>query len=183
MLAVIPLHANEMPKKGLNLTLLNEEVKKMRTTYLAQHLDELFRDLNRFAVGFEPTFRMLDQVATQQPGYPPYDLEKVGDNQYRLSMAVAGFTAQDIDITVQDGILTIEGQVAKNDDRLYLHKGIAGRNWKRSFYLNAFVTVTSSNLDNGILTIDFVQEIPESMKPKKIAIGTNPVSGVIDVQN
>lgn len=146
----------------------------MRNTLITQTLDDIFRDFNRFAVGFEPTLRMLDQVRTQAPGYPPYDLESTGENQYRLSMAVAGFGPDDIDITVHDGILTIEGKAEKEDTKTYLHKGIAGRSFRRNFYLNAFVNVTGSNLDNGILTIDFVQEIPESMKPKKIAIGSRP---------
>jgi len=154
----------------------------MRNTLITQQLDDIFRDLNRFAVGFEPTFRMLDQVRAQQPGYPPYDLESVGENEYRLSMAVAGFSADNIEITVHDGILTIEGNADKGDGRNFLHKGIAARSFRRSFYLNAFVNVTTSNLDNGILTIDFVQEIPESMKPKKIAIGSTSNTNVIDAQ-
>lgn len=134
--------------------------------------DEIFRDLRRFAVGFEPTFRMLDQVRTTATnGYPPYDLEQISEDHYRLYMAVAGFSADDIDITLQDGVLTIEGKAAKDDGKIYLHKGIAGRTFKRVFYVNAHVRVTESDLENGILTIDFKQEIPESMKPRKIQIG------------
>jgi molecular chaperone IbpA len=138
------------------------------------YLDELFRDLNKFAVGFEPTFRMLDQVRnTSTNGYPPYNLESVGDDQYRLSIAVAGFTADDLEIVLHNGVLTIEGKAAKEDEKIYLHKGIAGRSFRRSFYLNSWVRVTGSNLADGILTIEFVREIPESMKPRKISIGSN----------
>ncbi len=142
-------------------------------TTINNHLDEIFRDLNRFAVGFEPTFRMLDRVRnTASPGYPPYDLESIGDDKYRLSMAVAGFSADDIDITLQDGVLTIDGKVKQEENRNYLHKGIAGRSFRRTFYLNAWIKVTGSNLSDGILTIDFEQEISESMKPRKISIST-----------
>jgi molecular chaperone IbpA len=141
----------------------------------------MFRDLNRFAVGFEPTLRMLDQArTTQNGGYPPYDLESTGDNTYCLSMAVAGFTSSELDITLQDGVLTIEGKVKQDDTRTYLHKGIAGRSFRRTFYLNTWVNVTGSNLANGILTVNFVQEIPESMKPRKIVIETTAPTNVLD---
>ena len=146
----------------------------MRNLTLTSAFDDFFRDFNRFAVGFEPTWRMLDQVrTTQNTGYPPYDLESTGENTYRLSMAVAGFTADDLDITLQDGVLTIEGRVKQDDSRTFLHKGIAGRSFRRTFYLNAWVQVTGSNLNDGILTVDFVQEVPESLKPRKISIGTS----------
>ena len=142
-------------------------------TNINDHLDDMMRDLNRFAVGFEPTFRILDQMrSAPQPGYPPYDLESIGEDRYRLSMAVAGFSTEDLDITLHDGVLTINGKVKVEEKRHYLHKGIAGRNFRRSFYLNPMIRVTGSNLEDGILTIDFVQEIPESMKPRKIEIGT-----------
>jgi len=153
----------------------------MRSITLTSQLDEMFRDLNRFAVGFEPTLRMLDQArTTQNGGYPPYDLESTGDNTYCLSMAVAGFTSSELDITLQDGVLTIEGKVKQDDTRTYLHKGIAGRSFRRTFYLNTWVNVTGSNLANGILTVNFVQEIPESMKPRKIVIETTAPTNVLD---
>jgi molecular chaperone IbpA len=139
----------------------------------------MFRDLNRFAVGFEPTLRMLDQArATQNTGYPPYDLESIGDNTYKLSMAVAGFTADDLDITLQDGVLTIEGKANQEETRTFLHKGIAGRSFRRTFYLNTWVQVTGSNLADGILTVDFLHEIPESLKPRKIAINTHNAADI-----
>lgn len=143
-------------------------------TTLDNTVAEMLRDFNRFAVGFEPTFRMLDQVRnTATTGYPPYDLESIDEDRYRLSMAVAGFSAEDLDITLHDGVLTIEGKVNQEDARKYLHKGIAGRSFRRTFYLNSMIKVTGSNLANGILTIDFDQEIPENMKPRKIAIGNH----------
>ena len=96
-------------------------------------------------------------------------------------MAVAGFTADELEITLHDGVLTIEGKPAsKEDGKNYLHKGIAGRSFRRIFYLNAWVKVTGSDLANGILTVDFEQEIPESMKPRKISIGTPMTNKVIE---
>ena len=149
-------------------------------TTINNHLDDIFRDLNRFAVGFEPTIRMLDQVRnTSSGGYPPYDLEQIDEASYRLSMAVAGFTTDDIDITLYDGVLSIEGKVKQEESKNYLHRGIAGRRFRRTFYLAAWIKVTGSNLSDGILTIDFYQEIPEAMTPRKIAIGSTPAATVI----
>lgn len=150
-------------------------------TTLNEYVEDMFRDINRVAVGFEPTFRMLDQVrSSASTSYPPYDLEKIEDNHYRLSMAVAGFTPEDLDITLQDGVLTIEGKTVKDENRNYLYKGIAGRNFRRTFYLNAYVQVKSSNLANGILTLDFVHELPEAMKPRKISIGSSQATTMIE---
>ena len=148
--------------------------------------DEIMRDLNRFAVGFEPTFKIIDNIrnASSSSGFPPYDLEQVSDNHYRLSMAVAGYGPDDLDITQSDGLLTVEGKVNKDENKTYLYKGIAGRSFKRSFYLNQWVRVTGSTLENGILVIDFVQEVPEALKPRKISITssvTQSPQNVIDV--
>jgi molecular chaperone IbpA len=145
--------------------------------------DEIMRDLNRFAVGFEPTFKIIDNIrnTSLSSGFPPYDLEQVTDNHYRLSMAVAGYGPEDLDITQSDGLLTVEGKVTKDESKTYLYKGIAGRSFKRSFYLNQWVRVTESSLENGILIIDFVQEVPEALKPRKISISTTTSQKVIDV--
>lgn len=154
------------------------------TLTLNSYLDDVLRDLNRFAVGYEPTFRMLDTIrqgATSQ-GFPPYDLEKISDTHFRLSMAVAGYSADDLEITEHDGVLTVTGKVRNDEDRTYLHKGIAGRSFKRSFYLDQYVYVKGSDLQNGVLTIDFVKEVPEAMKPRKIAIGSQ-VPPAIDSQD
>lgn len=154
------------------------------TLTLNSYLDDVLRDLNRFAVGYEPTFRMLDTIrqgATSQ-GFPPYDLEKISDTHFRLSMAVAGYSADDLEITEHDGVLTVTGKVRNDEDRTYLHKGIAGRSFKRSFYLDQYVYVKGSDLQNGVLTIDFVKEVPEAMKPRKIAIGSQ-VPPAIDSQH
>jgi len=143
--------------------------------------EDLVRDLNRFAVGFEPTFRTLNALRQNSNNtFPPYDLEKTGEHQYRLSMAVAGYSSEDLDIVEHDGVLTVEGRVTKEEGRTYLHKGIAGRNFKRVFYLDQYVRVSNSTLDNGILTIDFVHEVPDALKPKRITINSSqpPAIGV-----
>jgi molecular chaperone IbpA len=154
----------------------------MRTATLSldKYLDELMRDLNRFAVGYEPTFRVLDHIRhNSNQGFPPYDLEKISDTEFRLSMAVAGYSAEDLDITEHDGVLTVTGRVQTDDARTFLHKGIAGRNFTRIFYLDQYVYVTDSDLNNGVLTINFRKEIPEALKPRKIAIGNALASPAI----
>lgn len=150
-------------------------------TTLNSYIDDMFRDMNRFTVGFEPTLRMINNVRdTSQTNYPPYDLEQTDENKYRLTMAVAGFTENNINITLHQGILTIEGRTEKDTNKTYLHKGIAGRNFKREFYLNTYIEVKNTSLENGILTIDFEYQLPESMKPRKIAIGSTSTSTLLE---
>ncbi len=142
------------------------------TLTLNNYLDDLLRDLNRFAVGYEPTLRVLDNLRhNTNQGFPPYDLERVSDTEYRLSMAVAGYSADNLEIVEHDGVLNITGKVQEDQARTYLHKGIAGRSFKRSFYLDQYVRVQESHLANGVLTISFVKEVPEALKPRKIEIG------------
>jgi molecular chaperone IbpA len=156
------------------------------TTTIDTAFLDLFRDLNRFSVGFEPTFRMLDQVRNSSTaGYPPYDLEKLesekdGVINYRLSMAVAGFAPEDISVVVQDGQLVIEGKSEKESAKTYLHKGIAGRSFRRTFYLANWVDVVESSLENGVLTVDLRYEMPESMKPKKIPVLAKTSATLLD---
>lgn len=143
------------------------------TLTLNSYLDDMLRELNRFAVGYEPTLRTLDTLRhNSNQGFPPYDLEKISDSEYRLSMAVAGYTHDNLEIVEHDGVLTITGKVTGDADRTYLHKGIAGRSFKRSFYLDQYVYVRGSSLENGVLTIDFEKQVPEALKPRKIKIGT-----------
>jgi molecular chaperone IbpA len=137
--------------------------------------EDLIRDFNRIAVGFEPTLRTLNSLRqSSATTFPPYDLEKISEHEYRLSMAVAGYSADDISIVEHDGVLTVEGKVSNDSNKVYLHKGIAGRSFKRVFYLDQYVRVQHSTLDNGILVIDFVQDVPEALKPKKITINSTP---------
>lgn len=134
--------------------------------------NEAMRDFNRLAIGFEPTIRRLlvNQNKSNTGGYPPFNLEQIDDNHYRITLAVAGFAMEELDVVVADNQLTISG-VQKNDQsRNYLHKGIAERDFTRNFVLADHVNVISARLDNGLLVIDLVQEIPDVLKPKKIAI-------------
>lgn len=142
----------------------------MRTLNLAQYMADMLSDLNKFSVGLEPSFKTLDYVRqSSTTGFPPYDLEKTSDNEYRLTMAVAGYQPEDIDITQQGEVLTIEGR-AQSGAGTYLHKGIAQRAFRRNFWLDTWVRVSGTSLQNGILTVNFVQEVPEAHKPRKIPV-------------
>jgi len=147
-------------------------------------LDELInqhlRGVNHSLIGFEPTLRRLasGESIANAAGYPPYNLEKVEDNHYRITVAVAGFSMEELDITIADNKLTISGSNAPHGDgdaRVFVHKGIAERSFERSFLLADHVNVTGANLENGLLTVDLLQEIPEEMKPRKIAINDGKV--------
>jgi len=154
----------------------------MNTLTLSKHFDDMFRDLAKFSVGFEPTFRVLDQVRnTPNPNYPPYNLEQLTDTSLRLSIALAGFKQEEIDITVQGKTLTVSGTQKTDNSRNFLFKGIAERSFTRTFYLDPTIHISGANFENGILTIDFEQIIPESQKPKKIQIGPKPATTIDSV--
>lgn len=134
--------------------------------------------LFRNSVGFDRMARLLDGVATDQaPTYPPYNIEKVDEEAYRITMAVAGFAETDLDVEVKENQLTVTGRVEKQDatgdDRQYLHRGIAARAFERRFNLADHIKVAGADLVNGLLHIDLVREVPEAMKPKTIAINRN----------
>ncbi|MFC6635394.1 Hsp20 family protein [Microbulbifer taiwanensis] len=133
-----------------------------------------FTPLYRSAIGFDRMASLLDAMTTseqKQPAYPPYDIELTGDDSYRISMAVAGFEQSELDIQVEQNRLTVSGKKPEDDQRRnYLHRGIAARNFERRFQLADHVKVTDAKLANGLLHIELVREIPEAMKPRKIAI-------------
>lgn len=132
-----------------------------------------FSPLFRSTVGFDRMQRMLEAAsrADEANGYPPYNIEKMEENAYRITMAVAGFSEADIDIEVKDGVLVVTGKQAEDQaERTFLHRGIAGRAFRRSFQLADHVKVQGAGLENGLLHIDLAREIPEAMKPRKIAI-------------
>jgi molecular chaperone IbpA len=128
----------------------------------------------RFGVGFDRLFNELDRLMTvSNPGnggYPPFNLEKPSDNHYRITMAVAGFTEQEIDVTHQENTLVVTGEKTAEDTTNYLHRGIATRSFKREFVLGEHVEVKSASLKDGMLVIDLEQIIPEEHKPKKIPL-------------
>lgn len=134
--------------------------------------------LFRNSVGFDRMARMLDGMAADQaPAYPPYNIEKLSDDSYRISMAVAGFSDADLTVEVKENQLTIAGKVEKaetdDENRQYLHRGIAERAFERRFNLADHIKVGSANLANGLLHVDLVREVPETMKPRTIAINGN----------
>ena len=139
-------------------------------TIFDQHLNRFGRSL----IGFEPTIRRLSTAeALDNGGYPPYNLERMSDQEYRITLAVAGFTFGELDITLADNKLTVTGNTSdrKNvSSSDWIHKGIAERNFTRTFVLADHVVVTNAALENGLLTIDLTREIPEALKPRKITI-------------
>lgn len=130
--------------------------------------------LFRSTVGFDHLARVLDNVSGEQaPGYPPYNIEKTDEDSYRITMAVAGFGENDIDIKTQENKLVIAGRVEKSEDdesRAFLHRGIAERAFERTFSLADHVKVATAVLENGLLHVELVREVPEAMKPRTIAI-------------
>lgn len=154
----------------------------MRNTMSTYDLNPLFRS----SVGFDSLSRLLDSAMKMDesaPSYPPYNIEKRGDDQYRITMAVAGFAPEDLTITSQENTLLVQGkQQAKGDDKAtYLHRGIAARAFERRFQLADHVRVTEANLAHGLLHVDLVREVPEAKKPRVIAInGAESASTVID---
>jgi len=132
-----------------------------------------FSPLFRTAVGFDHLAAMLDEASrTETNGYPPYNIELTGEDSYRVTMAVAGFAESDLDLEMKQGVLRITGRKADDSkERKFLHRGIANRAFERRFQLADYVRVEGAHLQDGLLHIDLVREIPEAMKPRKIAIG------------
>jgi molecular chaperone IbpA len=134
-----------------------------------------YSPLFRSTVGFDRVFELLDAVSNERAaganGYPPYNIEKSGENGYRITLAVAGFTDKDIEIVQQENALRIAGRIADQGDASYLHRGIAARAFERRFELADHVRVTSASLENGLLHVDLVREVPEAKKPRVIPVG------------
>ena len=140
----------------------------MRTSYD-------FAPLFSSSIGFEHLFNLLENAARVQQinNWPPYNIEKTGEESYRITMAVAGFNPDEIDVTAQPNLLVVSGQKhAQDNGTEVLYRGIAGRSFERRFELADYVEVAGAALQNGLLTVDLVRQVPEAMKPKKIAIGT-----------
>lgn len=130
--------------------------------------------LFRSSVGFDRLLDLLNQAERVEPSaaWPPYNIEKVADDQYRITMAVAGFTADEIELTQQDTTLLVAGQKAGQEgEKHYLHRGIAARTFRQTFNLAEHVKVVGASLDNGLLTVELKREVPEALKPRRIAIG------------
>jgi molecular chaperone IbpA len=139
----------------------------------------------RSTIGFDRLFDMLESSArqAQTENYPPFNLERLAEDRYRITVAVAGFKADEIDITAQQNLLVLAGRKNDEDESRqanFLHLGTANRSFERRFELADFVRVDSANLSDGLLVIELVREVPEAMKPKKIAVGTGEASTPIE---
>ncbi len=141
-----------------------------------------FTPYRRSMVGFDRLFDMLENQGRAASGdnYPPFNIEKRGDDAYRITLAVAGFKPADIDITAQQNLLVVQGRKSPDAAGDFLHVGIANRGFERRFELADYVRVESADLQDGLLVIDLVREVPEAMKPKKIAIGGQQPLSVIE---
>ena len=142
-----------------------------------------FSPLFRSTIGFDRLTRLMDAATQVDTGsaYPPYNIEATGENAYRLTMAVAGFGSDDLEITAKEGALVVTGKSRKEDEgKQYLHRGIARRAFERRFQLADHIRVAGASLDNGLLHVDLVREVPEALKPRKIEIATGAQPQVLE---
>ena len=131
--------------------------------------------LFRASVGFDNLTRVLDAATRQDSvqAYPPSNIAKASDDDYRITFAVAGFSQDDIDVVVENSTLTVKGKVAQdNDSTAYLHRGIAGRSFERRFQLADHIQVTNGVMENGLLHVDLKRDVPEALKPRVVSIST-----------
>ncbi|HUM07359.1 MAG TPA: Hsp20 family protein [Acidocella sp.] len=131
-----------------------------------------FAPLFRTAIGFDRLARLVDTLPQDAAGYPPYNIEKTGEDTYRVTLAVAGFSADDIELTVKDNALLVSGKVTEERKGEFLHHGIAARAFSRRFVLADHMVVEGAELSNGLLHVALRREVPESAKPRRIAINT-----------
>lgn len=141
-----------------------------------------FTPYRRTMVGFDRLFDLLENQGRMNAGdnYPPFNIERRGEDAYRITLAVAGFKPADIEITAQQNLLVIQGK--KGDDAAagqFLHIGIANRSFERRFELADYVRVEDANIEDGMLTVDLIREVPDAMKPKKIPVGTQKTLSVV----
>jgi molecular chaperone IbpA len=141
-----------------------------------------FSPLYRSVVGFDRLADMLDAANSDTSGgYPPYNIERTGENAYRIEIAVAGFKAQDLTIEIKENLLTVQGRKADGEEtKRYLHRGLAERNFERRFQLADYVVVTDAQLADGLLSLSLKRELPEALKPRRIEISTGKASDLIE---
>ena len=144
-----------------------------------------FTPLYRSTVGFDRLFNLLDSVSGVEQGpttYPPYNIERLGENEYRITMAVAGFTQDEIRIDVKEQTLSVVGEKkAEEKEREFLHRGIAARTFERRFQLADHMEVKGADLKDGLLHVDLVRNVPERLKPRTIAIGNGKAAAQVEV--
>ncbi len=142
-------------------------------------LSPLYRSL----VGFDRLADQLDAAARNEAasGYPPYNIERTGENDYRIEIAVAGFKPEELNVEVKENLLTVTGRKAANDEtKQYLHRGLAERNFERKFQLTDYLIVVDADLSNGLLSIALKRELPEALKPRTVEIKSTPSSTLIE---
>jgi molecular chaperone IbpA len=151
-------------------------VRRLLGVHVAQ-TEDVAMNLNldpfwRSSVGFDRLLDLMDESLRYQPenNYPPYNIVRIGENAYRISLAVAGFKPDQINVTVQQNTLVVTGREAQKSDHDYVHRGIAARDFERRFSLADFVEVKDASFEDGLLQIDLVRELPDAMKPKRIEI-------------
>lgn len=131
-----------------------------------------FAPYRRSTVGFDRLFNLLEAGAREEDGYPPFDILREGEDSYRITVAVAGFRPEDIEVVAQQNLLTVTGKRAEDDGKgEYLHRGIAARAFERRFQLADFVEAGNARFENGLLSIELRRVVPEAMKPRRIEIG------------
>ena len=147
-----------------------------------RHTD--FAPFYRSAIGFDRLFQMLDSGSDSDTGYPPYNIERTGENSYRITMAVAGFTSEELKVEAKESTLSVSGEKKPDDkERTFLHRGIAARNFERRFQLADYVEVSAASIENGLLNIELKRNIPERMKPRQIAINVGDAPKQIEAVN
>lgn len=133
-----------------------------------------FTPLYRSTIGFDRVPRLMKsamRMSDADLGYPPYNIEKAGDDSYRIVIALAGFGKDDVEVVTEQSQLTVRGKMAEREGAEYLHRGIAGRSFERHFALAEYIEVSGAEFDNGLLTIKLKRELPEVLKPRKVEIG------------
>ena len=143
-----------------------------------------FSPLYRSVVGFDRLADLLDSAAAETAtGYPPYNIERTGEHDYLIEIAVAGFKPDELNIEVKESVVTVQGRKAANEEqRRFLHRGLAERNFERRFQLAEYVVVTDAKLADGLLQISLRREVPEALKPRRIEIGTAKTDVAIEGQ-
>ncbi len=132
-----------------------------------------FSPLYRNAIGFDRLLNLMEagSAKNSSSGYPPYNIEQKDEHHFRITMAVAGFAEEQLDLTQNENMLIVKGERKEEEDKNYVYQGIAERDFERKFQLADYVKVTGASMENGLLHIDLVREIPEAMQPRKISIG------------
>ncbi|MDA9406294.1 Hsp20 family protein [Bradyrhizobium sp. CCBAU 45384] len=138
----------------------------------------------RSTIGFDRLFDALDEVQrTAEETYPPYNIERLDENCFQITVALAGFAPAEVSLTSEQNVLTLEGRKNDKEDKTFLHRGISTRNFKRQFTLADYVEVKGARFENGLLLIDLQREIPEAMKPRRIEINDGAPSNVTQIES